>query len=119
MKNKLKIKIVLGIIICGLISWHLGLFYRYNYLSARIDILKSNPNIITCIIKYGSDKAIKKKLDKKYGYTSVNMGCFAEGAKERGIVMYNAEIEKYLVKRNGFGWKDKYQIEKDSLLKIR
>ena len=119
MKNKSKIIIGFGIILFGFIIWNYGLFYRYNYLTAKIDIIKGNPNKVTCVFKYGrGSRAIEKKLDKKYGYSSVNFGCFIEGKKKKGIVMYNAEVENYLIKRNGVNWKLKYQIEKDSLLKI-
>ena len=50
-------------------------------------------------------------------FTNRNIGCVVTSAQIRGINAYNAEIEKYLNKRNGKDWREKYQAEMDSLIK--
>ena len=116
MKRKKKITIGVGILIVGILFWQFGLFNRFNYLTGKIDSWRNSARIVTvgkplpcgvpCI-----------GLKEKYGFHESNVGCVVTGPQLRGIDAYNAEIEKYLNKRNRKDWREKYQAEMDSLIK--
>ena len=115
MKRKKKITIGIGILIVGILFWQFGLFNRFNYLTGKIDSWRNSARIVTvgkplpcgvpCI-----------GLKERYGFHESNVGCTVTGLKLRGVDAYNAEIEKYLNKRNGKNWRDKFQSEMDSLI---
>ena len=116
MKRKKKIIIGIGILIVGVLFWQFGLIKRFNYFTGKIDSWRNSARIVTigkplpcgipCI-----------RLKEKYGFQESNIGCTVTEPQLRGIDSYNAEIEKYLNKRNGKEWRKKYQVEMDSLIK--
>ena len=121
MKNVRLIKIV-GFIILPIIIilWQLGFFYRFNYFTAKIDIIRKTPRlVITEIPLYDSeiDPIPYIGLNEKYGFHEHYTGCNVTKPQIRGIESYNTQIEKYLIVRNGNNWKAKYQAEIDTLVK--
>lgn len=100
--------------------WQLGFFNRFNYLTAKIDIIREKPRLVTTEIPlFGSeiDPILYKGLNEKYGFHEHYTGCNVTKPQLRGIESYNTQIEKYLIKRNGEDWKTKYQSEIDILIK--
>ncbi len=112
-----KIKIGIGILLVGILFWQFGLFYRFNYVTAKIDIMNDSPRIVSNEIPLHPCGVPCIGLKEKYGFHEFNVGCLVTGPQMRGINAYNAEIEKYLDKRNGKDWRKKYQTELDSLIK--
>jgi hypothetical protein len=116
MKSKKKITIGILLILVGILFWQFGLFNRFNYLTAKIDGWRDSARIVTvgkplpcgvpCI-----------GLKENYGFHESNVGCTVTITQLRGIDAYNAEIEKYLNKRNGKNWRKEYEAELDSLIK--
>jgi hypothetical protein len=116
MKRKKKITIGIVILLVGILFWQFGFFNRFNYLTAKIDGWRNSARIVTV------GKALPCGvpcigLKEEYGFHESNVGCVVTGPLLRGIDSYNAEIEKYLNKRNGKDWREKYQAEMDSLIK--
>lgn len=111
-----KSKIGIGLLIVGALLWQFGFFNRFNYLTAQIDIWRASPRIATvgkplpcgvpCI-----------GLKEKYGFHASNVGCVVTEPQLRGINTYNEQIEKYLNKKNGKDWREKYEAELDSMIK--
>ena len=116
MRPKKRTIIGFAFLIFGILFWQFGLFNRFNYFTGKIDSWRNSARIVTvgkplpcgvpCI-----------GLKEKYGFKESNVGCTVTGPQLRGIKAYNAEIEKYLNKRNGKNWREKYQLEMDFLIK--
>jgi hypothetical protein len=117
MTRRKKITIGIGILIVGILFWQFGLFNRFNYLTAKIDSWRDSVRLVTTEIPMYPCGVPCIGLKEKYGFHESNVGCVLTGPTIRGIDAYNAEIEKYLNKRNGKDWRKKYQVELDSLIK--
>lgn len=117
MKHKKKIIIGIGILLVGILFWQFGFFNRFNYLTAKIDIWRESPRIAMVGIPSYPCGVPCIGLKEKYGFHESNVGCIVTAPQLRGIDAYNAEIEKYLNKRNGKDWRKKYEAEMDSLIK--
>ncbi len=102
-------------LIVGIILRQFGLFTRFNYLTAKIDIWRDSPRIASYGLPYPCGVPCIG-LKEKYGFHESNIGCLITGPQIRGINAYNAQIEKYLSKRNGKDWRKKYLAELDSLI---
>ena len=109
-------KITIGMLIVGILLWQFGLFNRFNYLTAKIDIWRDSARIVTVGIPLPCGVPCIE-LKENYGLHESNVGCLVTRPQLRGIDVYNDEIEKYLNKRNGKNWRKEYQMELDSLLK--
>ena len=118
MKEKNKIKIVIGILAVLIIFWQSGLFYRYNYITSKIDIILNQPKLVEIGVMSHFGIA-NNGLNQKFGFIQDNVGCFISETQIRGIKAYNKEIEKYLVLRNGTEWREEYQIGIDSIVRLR
>lgn len=116
MTLKKKISIGIGILIVGIIFWQFGLFNRFNYVTAKIDIWRDSVRIVT-IGKPLPCGVPCIGLKEKYGFHESNVGCTVTEPLLRGIDAYNSEIEKHLNKRNGKGWRKEYQFEMDLFIK--
>ena len=117
MTRRKKIKIGIGVLLVGIVLWQFGFFSRYNYLTAKIDIMREQPRIVEVgVPSYFGVAYIG--LDETYGFHQSNVGCLISTPQLRGIDSYNLEVEKYLIKRNGNGWREKYKTEIDSIIKI-
>ncbi len=117
MKSRKKLKTGIGIIIIGIILWQFGFFNRFNYLTAKIDIWRDSPRIASYGLPAYACGVPCIGLKEKYGFHESNVGCAVTGPLIRGIDAYNAQIEKYLNKRNGKDWRERYEAEMDSLIK--
>ncbi|WP_025663556.1 FEKKY domain-containing protein [Aquimarina megaterium] len=117
MTLKKKIRIGIGILIIGISFWQFGLFNRFNYLTAKIDIWRDSPRIAMVGIPSYPCGVPCIGLNEEYGFHESNVGCLVTGPQLCGIDSYNAQIEKYLNKRNGKDWRKKYEAELDSLIK--
>ena len=117
MTHRKKITIGIGILIVGILFWQFGLFNRFNYLTAKIDSWRDSVRLVTTELPMYPCGVPCIGLKEKYGFHESNVGCVLTGPTIRGIDAYNAEIEKYLNKRNGEDWRKKYQAELDSLIK--
>ncbi|MDC8005531.1 hypothetical protein POV27_15845 [Aureisphaera galaxeae] len=98
---------------------NLGIFGRYNYYTAKFDILRNSPKLVVVglPILAGEDS---HTLTKKYGFQHSFYGCVVGNPVEMELIdAYNAEIEKHLNRINGEGWKEDYKGERDSLFKIK
>lgn len=118
MNSKTKIKYGIGILIIGITFWQFGLFHRYNYITAKIDIMREQPRIVEVGVPSHFGVAYNG-LNENFGFHQSNVGCFITTPQLRGIDSYNTEVEKYLIKRNGKGWRKKYQMEIDSIIKLK
>ncbi len=118
MKRKKKITIGIGLLLVGILFWQFGFFTRFNYLTAQLDIWKDKPRLVSCEFENLKPGVRKIKLNRKYGFYRTNEACFVNQTELNGIKIYNAEIERYLNKRNGKNWREKYEAELDSLIKI-
>lgn len=101
----------------GVSLWNFGFFNRYNYLTAKSHIADNNPQIVFFgeAILTTSDL---NKVSKKHGFKIVNFGCIISQSEQNGIEIYNSQINNYLDKLNGIGWKAEYKKEIDSLTKL-
>ena len=115
LKRKRLLKI-LGVIGLAVLLWQFDYFNRFNYLTAKIDIWRDSP----CIAHYGLMSypcgVPCIALEEKYGFRRSGIGCFVSKPDIRGIEAYNKQIEKYLNKRNGEDWRQRYEAELDSLI---
>lgn len=116
MKHKKTILIASGILLLGILLWNYGFISRYNFFTAKIDIMNNNPKMVTIGLPIFSNTELNV-ITKKYGFKNVNFGCMVNQCELKGIDSYNAEIEKYLEKKNGVNWRTKYKKEIDSLIK--
>lgn len=94
-----------------LISWQLGFFYRFNYLTAQVDKFRDKARVVILDVPQlvSADPIAYNSLNEKFGfhlYYDDNI----TSEELRGINMYNSEIERFLEKRNGKGWRKKYQL---------
>jgi hypothetical protein len=117
MTRKKKISFGIGILIVGIIFWQFGFFNRFNYLTAKIDGWRDSARIVTTEPPMHPCGVPCIGLKENYGFHESNIGCVLTASTIRGIEAYNAEIEKYLNKRNGKDWRKKYQAELDVLIK--
>lgn len=113
MNRKKKIKYAVGIFLISLTMWQFGLFHRFNYITAYIDIWSGHPRIVDTGPPF-VDVAIIS-LNEEYGFYMHHTHCTNWGPKFRGIDAYNSRIEKYLNKRNGEEWREEYE-KKSSVL---
>lgn len=88
----------------------------YNYITAKIDIQKGNVKLITVGARTSNpfDKQIEI-LDKKYGFTKINIEKETSKKVLSGIANYNSVINSFLILKNGNNWREKYQAEFDSI----
>ncbi|WP_159019276.1 hypothetical protein [Algibacter sp. L3A6] len=116
-KKKTLLFITIMLIGIGVSFWNFGFFNRYNYLTAKSHIAVNNPQIVFFgeAILTTSDL---NKVSKKYGFKIVNFGCIISQSEQNGIEIYNSQINNYLDKLNGIGWKAEYKKEIDSLKKL-
>ena len=119
MKLKRKIKIGIGIVLVGIIFWQFGLFYRFNYLTAKIDGWRDSARIVTTEPQLYPCGVPCIGLKEEYGFHEAYVGCVLSNSETRGIDAYNAEIERYLNKRNGSNWRKKYEAELNLLIKTK
>lgn len=117
MKRKKKIIIGIGLILVGILFWQFGLFYRFNYFTAKIDCWRNSARIVTTELPIHPCGVPCIGLKEKYGFHEHYAGCIQSGSTIRGIDAYNAEIEKYLNIRNGKNWRTKYEVEMNLLIK--
>ena len=118
MTRKRKLIVGLGILLIGILLWNFGFINRYNFLTAKIDIMNGNPKIITVGLPIFTDNELNR-ITKKYGFKNVNFGCIVTQSQLNGIDSYNAEIETYLERKNGENWRIHYDQEIDSLIKTK
>lgn len=116
MKRKKKIAIGIGLLVIGILFWQFGLFSRFNYLTAKIDGWRNSARIVITEQPTYPCGVPCIGLKEKYGFHEHYAGCIQSEPTIRGIDMYNAEIEKYLAKRNGKDWRKKYEAELNLLL---
>ena len=111
-----RLKVGFGVLIVGILFWQYGFFNRFNYLTAKIDIWRGSPRIVTVGIPEHPCGVPCIGLKELYGFHESNAGCVVTNPQLRGINAYNSQVEKHLVKRNGEGWRHKYESELDSLI---
>ena len=89
---------------------------EYNYITAKIDIQKGNIKLVTVGFQISSpfDKEIEL-LDKKYGFKNIYIEKETSKNILSGIDNYNSVINGYLNLQNGNNWREKYQVEVDSI----
>jgi len=86
-------------------------------LTAKTDIAKNNPQIVYVGESMLTPSALNN-VSKKYGFEIVGFGCTLSAVEQNGIEIYNSQMDKYLDKLNGIGWKSEYKKEIDSLMKL-
>ncbi len=101
------------LVVLAMTGWQFGLFYRYNYVTANVDCWK---NAVCLVTTEPPDPCGARcvGLKEKYGFHEVYVGCNLSDSEMRGIDAYNAEVERYLNKRNGGNWRKKYESERNS-----
>lgn len=113
-KKSILISIIIAI---GITLWYFGFFSRYNYLTAKTDIAKNNPQIV-----YVGESMLTptdiNNVSKNYGFEIVGFGCALSAVELKGIKIYNTQMESHLDKLNGIGWKSEYKRGIDSLIKL-
>ena len=88
-----------------------GIFTRFNYLTAQIDILNNSARIVTIGLVKEHCGVACIGLKEKYGFHEHYYGCTVTEPELTGIEIYNNQIEKHLNKRNGDNWREKYKKE--------
>jgi hypothetical protein len=106
------------LILIGIGFWNYGFFSRFNYLTAKSDIANNSPQKIL-VGELMISPIEMDEISQKYGFTNIGFGCLVSGTELNGIEIYNAEIDKYLDKKNGIDWKSEYLKEIDSLTKLK
>lgn len=114
----MKKKIIIGILLFGILLYNFGIICKYNFLTAKIDILNEDLKIVTVGLPFFSNKELNG-ITKKYGFKNVNFGCIVTQHELNGINSYNSEMKRHLDKKNGLNWQQKYKKEIDSLIKIK
>lgn len=96
-----------------------GLYEEYNYFTAKRDIKNGKIQILETglilpepKVDWNKMQKFKKKLEKKFGYKLVYVGCTVR----HGIYIYNSVMERYLEKLNGKNWRIKERHMLDSLM---
>ena len=96
-----------------------GLNDEYNYFSAKRDIKKGKIQILETgliipepNVDWNKKQEAVKKLEKQFGYKSVDLGCIYT----HGIGIYNSVMEAYLEKVNGKNWQTKQRHILDSIM---
>jgi hypothetical protein len=144
--TKRKYLIILGlIVIIVLFVFHFffGIFYKYNYITAKIDLLRNRPSII----QYGSTPIVDKgnfafplfncckfklinekpspagneaiKVAERFGFKYIIIeNCTSSFPITNGLKYYNSVMRDYLYSVNGEYWEDKFNFAVDSLFKI-
>lgn len=110
MTGKRKRNIAIVVVFAGLVGWQFGLFNRYNYLTAKVAILRDAPVIVEIGEPVPCDERCME-IRKKYGFTVKNFGTKVTGSQLRGIKDYNYEIKNYMIRKNGENWAEKYEDE--------
>lgn len=109
--------ILFGILLIGIVLWQFGFFYRFNYLTAQMDIMRDESRIvITEIQTFNVDPIAHTGLNEEYGFHEHHTNNNISKQQLRGIESYNTEIEKYLLKRNGKNWRKEYQSKLEVLI---
>lgn len=109
-KKRRKRNITLVVLFGIIVAWQYGLFNRYTYLTAKVAIIRDAPMIVVVgdLTPCGAECI---ELREKYGFTVKNFGTKATKSQLRGIEDYNFEIEAHLDRKNGEGWKERYEAE--------
>lgn len=108
-------KTTIALLLLATLSWHFGLFHRFNFLAAKIDLAEGDPKIVRTGPTSPIETALAS-LNRKYGFRYYHASCTGTHGKFNGIKAYNAQVHKYLRKRNGENWKMEYLAEYNALL---
>lgn len=101
----------------GIVLWQFGFFYRFNYLTAQMDIMRDQSRIvITDSMPSNADPIAYIGLNNEYGFHEHHTGYNITKPQSRGIKSYNSQIEKYLIERNGKNWRKEHQAKLDILI---
>ena len=87
--------------------------YPFNREQAVYDIRRGQVRLITFGI--AGPTVAASEIASKYGFQEINVGCVVGYAPEEKE--YIKLVTNYLDKRNGEGWKERYNNELDSLFK--
>ncbi|MGC4128941.1 MAG: hypothetical protein QM564_05135 [Bergeyella sp.] len=118
MLSKKRNIVLCSILLIGIVLWQFGFFYRFNYLTAQMDIMRDEARIlITEPPILNADPIAQIGLNEEYGFHEHYTNCNLTQPEIRGIDSYNSEIEKYLIKRNGENWRKEYQSKLEILIK--
>jgi glutamate/tyrosine decarboxylase-like PLP-dependent enzyme len=85
--------------------------FVFNKTSAERDIKYHAVKLITYGL--GAPNAKSQSISQKYGFRQFHLGCVVVYDKE--LQAYQSTVEDYLDKRNGTGWRKRYNKELDSL----
>ena len=105
------------IVTIGILLWFFGFFSRYNYLTAKSDIAKNNPQIVYVGESMLSPSDLNS-VSKKYGFEIVGFGRTLSAVEQNGIEIYNSQMKKYLDEINETDWKSEFKKRIDSLMKL-
>ena len=89
--------------------------YPFNKEQAVYDVRSGQVRLITFGI--AGPNSEMNKVASKYGFQEVNAGCVVSYSPEEKE--YIELVTSYLEKRNGVGWKARYNKELDSLSKAQ
>lgn len=102
--------IIISLLLCD----YYGIFFsRFNYITAKRDIIKGKITIITNG-DWLQDESFNLAA-KKFGFKYVSNGCF----KENGIKYYNNQMFDYIRKNNGDDWEDRYDKLVSKIYRIK
>jgi len=105
-----------------------SIFTRYNYFTARKDILKGNIQFVNfgyCVYTNDTAKKISRLVEEHFGYNTVFAGCHTLSMEyEIAEKYYNQRMRDYLEKKHGGNWEENssklykslFAIERDSSL---
>lgn len=115
---KSKLILITTLLFVGLLiilHFFYGLFTKYNYFTAKWDILSGKPRIL----QYGEPMMSDKEaisISPKFGFHyKIVAGCVVSTPERNGIEAYNLAITAYLDKKNGSSWKNRFDFQVDSL----
>lgn len=78
----------------------------------RVQIL----GIGTEILPGRRERRALRSLDRKYGFSSKNLGCDCSPSNWQGVRVYNAAVRAHLDERNGPDWWERYLQERKTIL---
>jgi len=105
MKRKKLLPITCGIVLAIFVAYLLGLTYRFNFLSACVDIVAKNYQIV----KFGEPSPIENQeyiIAPKLGFQiSRVLGCEIPTVAEQASIAYNKIMGNYIEKKICKNWR--------------
>ena len=117
-RKKKVILLVVSSLVIVIFLYHYGFFSRYNYLTAKLDIQRGNVRLISVDTEADSYFPVKS-LSRKHNVIMEHCEpvFLINNITDKGIAIYNQQMEKQIKINLGEKKYRKYQNDLDSLYK--